>query len=157
MRRPQHQQPQEVTSREWLARQSSATGFVDAAGTGPSTDVVPSLLMQRSKRKTDGARFPRERGTCHGPLLTHPRLAHARTRHQGPWEVTSWEWLTRQSSALWFSDAAGTDPSTDAVLVLNHGAVASGLARAHDLSGSENAEHIDNANRKKQLALIYAQ
>ena len=22
------------------------------------------------------------------PSLVHPRLAHARTRHQGPWEVT---------------------------------------------------------------------
>ena len=68
--------------------------------------------------------------------------------------MTSWELLTRQSSALGFSDAAGTDPSTDAVPVLNHGAVASGLTRAHGLSGSEDAKHADNANGKKQLALI---
>ena len=120
----------------------------------PSTDAMPSFLMQQSKRKTTGARFPRERGTCHGPLLTHPRLAHARTRHQGPREVTSREWLARQSSALGFSDAAGTDPSTDAVPVLNHEAVVSGLTRAHDLSGCEDAEHIDSANGKKYLALI---
>ena len=31
-----------------------------------------------------------------------------------------------QSSALRFSDAAGTDPSTDAVPVLNHGVVTEG-------------------------------
>ena len=71
--------------------------------------------------------------------------------------MPSWKWLARQSSALGFIDAAGTEPSTDVVPVLNHGAVASGLARAHDLSGGENAKHIDNASRKKQLALIYAQ
>ena len=38
--------------------------------------------------------------------------------------------------------------------VLNHGAVASGLTRAHDLSGGEDAKHVDNANGKKHLALI---
>ena len=38
--------------------------------------------------------------------------------------------------------------------VLNHGAVASGITRAHDLSGGEDAKHADNANGKKQLALI---
>ena len=33
--------------------------------------------------------------------------------------------------------------------VLNHEAVASGLTRAHDLSGGENAKHVDNVNGKK--------
>ena len=32
-----------MTSRECLARRSSALGFIDAVGTDPSTDVVPVL------------------------------------------------------------------------------------------------------------------
>jgi hypothetical protein len=38
---------------------------------------------------------------------------------------------------LGFSDAAGTDPSTDAMPVLNHEAVGGELARAHDVHGDE--------------------
>ena len=68
--------------------------------------------------------------------------------------MPSLKWLARQSSALGFIDAARTDPSTNIVPVLNHGAVVSGLTRAHDLSGGEDAKHIDNANGKKYLALI---
>ena len=36
-----------------------------------------------------------------------------------------------------FSDAAGTDPSTDAVPVLNHEAVEGGFARPYDVHGVE--------------------
>ena len=36
------------------ARQTELSlGFIDAAGTGPSTDAVPSLLMQRALKKDD--------------------------------------------------------------------------------------------------------
>ena len=38
---------------------------------------------------------------------------------------------------LGFSNAAGTDPSTDAVPVLNHEAVVGGLARAYGIHGNE--------------------
>ena len=36
-----------------------------------------------------------------------------------------------------FSDAAGTEPITDAVPVLNHEAVVGGFARAHDIHGDK--------------------
>jgi hypothetical protein len=42
-----------------------------------------------------------------------------------------------RAQPLGFSDAAGTDPSTDAVPVLNHKAVENGLARAHVLHSDE--------------------
>ena len=42
-----------------------------------------------------------------------------------------------RAKPLGFSDAAGTDPSTDAVPVLNHEAVVGGFARAHDVYGDE--------------------
>ena len=38
---------------------------------------------------------------------------------------------------LGISDAAGTDPNTDAVPVLNHEAVVGGLARAYGIHGNE--------------------
>ena len=40
------------------ARQSSAIGFIDAAGTDPSTDAVPSLLMRRALKKDDRRAAP---------------------------------------------------------------------------------------------------
>ena len=43
----------------------------------------------------------------------------------------------RHSSAVGFIDAAGTDPSTDDMSVLNHEAVAGGFARAYDIHGIE--------------------
>ena len=42
-----------------------------------------------------------------------------------------------RAQPLGFSDAAGTDPSTGAVLVLNHEAVAGGLVRARDVLSDE--------------------
>ena len=42
-----------------------------------------------------------------------------------------------RAQPLGFSDAAGTDPSTDAVPVLNHEAVVGGFARAYDIHGDE--------------------
>ena len=42
-----------------------------------------------------------------------------------------------RAQPLGFGDAAGTDPSTDSVPVLNHEAVVGGLARAHDVHGIE--------------------
>ena len=66
------------------------------------------------------------------------RLAHARTRHQGPREVTCTGAGPRdRARPLGFSDAAGTDPSTDAMPVLNHEAVGRGFVRAHDVRGDE--------------------
>ena len=74
----------------------------------------------------------------HAPWLVRPRLAHARTRHQGPWEVTYTGAGPRaRAQPLGFSNAAGTDPSTDAVPVLNHEAVVGGLVRAHNVHGDE--------------------
>ena len=42
-----------------------------------------------------------------------------------------------KAQPLGFSDAAGTDPSTDAVPVLNHEAVVGGFATAYDVHGYE--------------------
>ena len=42
-----------------------------------------------------------------------------------------------RAQPLGFSDAAGTDPSIDAVPVLNHEAVVGGLARVHNVHGIE--------------------
>ena len=42
-----------------------------------------------------------------------------------------------RAQPLGFGDAAGTDPSTDAVPVLNHEVVVRGLARVHDVHGIE--------------------
>ena len=42
-----------------------------------------------------------------------------------------------RAQPLGFSDAAGTDPSTDDVPVLNHEVVVRGLARAYDVHGDE--------------------
>ena len=42
-----------------------------------------------------------------------------------------------RAQPLGFSDAAGTDPSTHAMPVLNHEAVVGGLARAYDIHGDE--------------------
>ena len=65
-------------------------------------------------------------------------IGHARTRHQGPWEVTyTGSGPRARAQPLGFSDAAGTDPSTDVVLVLNHEAVVGGFARAYDVHGIE--------------------
>ena len=40
-----------------------------------------------------------------------------------------------RAQPLGFGDAAGTNPSTDAVPVLNHEAVVGGLARVYDIHG----------------------
>ena len=42
-----------------------------------------------------------------------------------------------RAQPLGFRNAAGIDPSTDDVLVLNHEAVVGGLARACDVHGDE--------------------
>ena len=74
----------------------------------------------------------------HARSLIHPLLAHARTRHQGPWEVMCAGAGPRaRAQPLGFSDTAGTDPSTDAMPVLNHEAVVGRLARARDFLGDE--------------------
>ena len=53
------------------------------------------------------------------PSLMRPRLAHAITRHQGPWEVTyAGAGLRARARPLGFSNAAGMDPSTNVVPVL---------------------------------------
>ena len=95
--------------------------------------------MQRSSRKTTGTRFPWPRGAPgRAPSLIHPRLAHARTRHQEPQEVTYTGASPRaRAQLLGFSDIVGADPSTGAVPVLNHEAIAGGLARARDVLGDE--------------------
>ena len=40
------------------AKQSSVVGFIDAAGTDPSTDAVPSLLMRKILKKDDRCAAP---------------------------------------------------------------------------------------------------
>ena len=42
-----------------------------------------------------------------------------------------------RAQPLGFSDATGTDPSTDVMPVLNHEAVVGGLARPHNVYGTE--------------------
>ena len=42
-----------------------------------------------------------------------------------------------RARVLWFSDATGTDPSIDVVLVLNHEAVAGRFVRADDIRGGK--------------------
>ena len=82
-------------------RQSSAIGFIDAAGTDPSTDAVPSLLMQ-SLRKTTGVRLPWWQGTVARALTYPPPIRSCEDKAprtmggdvHGSWPVT-------QSSATW--------------------------------------------------------
>ena len=72
------------------------------------------------------------------PSLVDLRLAHARTRHQGPREVMyTRAGLRARARPLWFSDAAGTDLSIDVVPVLNHEAVAGALPRVRDILSVE--------------------
>ena len=131
--------------------QTPTTPRVDVNGTGPP-DRAQSLGLSTRQGRTR-AQMPCPVFSCENPVerqlacgssgdeapshasyLVRPRLAHARTRHEGTWEVTyAGAGPRARAQPLGFSNAAGTDLSTDVVPVLNHEAATVGFARAQDI------------------------
>ena len=89
MRRPQHQRPQEVTLAGPARKTELSRWIYRRCRDGPEHRRRAQSSHAKILKKNNRRAVPVATGAPgRAPSLIRPRLAHARTRHQGPWEVT---------------------------------------------------------------------